>query len=159
MIRLAKPHEIPRLLEIYDSARAFMRQKGNLVQWQNGYPDAALLQADIAAGNLYVMEDETHIYGCFALIAGDDPTYAKIDGAWLSDAPYGTIHRIAGDGTRHGIFAECVSYAEKRFDHLRVDTHADNHPMQRAVLREGFSYQGIIYLENGSPRLGYERIR
>ena len=28
--------------------------------------------------------------------------------------------------------------------------------MQKVILKENFSYQGIIYLENGDPRLAYE---
>ena len=34
-----------------------MRSRGNAVQWVNGYPSEELLRADVAAGQLYVMED------------------------------------------------------------------------------------------------------
>ncbi len=40
----------------------------------------------------------------FAFILGEDPTYQQIDGAWLNDQPYGTIHRIAGNGKIKGTF-------------------------------------------------------
>ena len=37
------------------------------------------------------------VYSVF--IIGADPTYEVIeDGAWPDNSPYGTIHRIAGDG-------------------------------------------------------------
>ena len=90
---------------------------------------------------------------------GDDPTYAEIEGAWQDTAtPYGTIHRIGSDGTRRGVLHECVDWAAQRISHLRVDTHADNHVMQRCILREGFSYCGVIHVADGTPRVAFERI-
>lgn len=157
MIRLAKKSEIERLLEIYESAKHFMHTHGNPNQWNMGYPDRETLMSDIDLGHLYVQYDDSgYIYACFALIGGTDPTYERIDGKWKSDTPYGTIHRIAGDGTRRGVFAECTAFARKMFNHLRVDTHKDNNPMQKAVKRDGFEYAGIIYLADGSPRLAFE---
>ena len=85
MIRKAEYADIKRALDIYDSARRFMRSRGNAVQWVNGYPSEGLLRADVAAGQLYVMEDAGGVYAVFAFIIGDDPTYQVIDGAWLDD--------------------------------------------------------------------------
>ena len=99
------------------------------------------------------------IYACFALIGGEDPTYGYIEGEWRSSSPYGTIHRIASSRRKRGVFAECTAFARTRYDYLRVDTHADNLPMQGAVQKEGFSFAGIIYLADGSPRRAYEWIR
>lgn len=159
MIRKAEMRDIPRLLEIYESAKRFMHENGNPHQWNGAYPDYETLQADIARRHLFAMEENDGIYGCFALIGGEEPTYTFIDGAWRSHTPYGTIHRIAGDGTRRGVFRDCVHFARQRYDHLRVDTHADNRPMQRVVAENGFVYTGIIYLKDGSPRKAYEWIR
>lgn len=159
MIRHATKNDLPRILEIYDVARQFMRQSGNMTQWVNGYPSEPLLRQDIMNGNLYVMEDEGGVYCVFALVTGDDPTYAEIEGAWQDTAtPYGTIHRIGSDGTRRGVLHECVDWAAQRISHLRVDTHADNHVMQRCILREGFSYCGVIHVADGTPRVAFERI-
>ena len=64
----------------------------------------SVLVADVAAGQLYVMEDAGGVYAVFAFIIGDDPTYQVIDGAWLDDGtPYGTLHRLGSDGT-HSFF-------------------------------------------------------
>lgn len=159
MIRLATAHDIPRILEIYASAKSFMRTSGNPNQWNGAYPDKETLICDIEKDHLFVMfDDNLGIYGCFALIGGNDPTYSYIEGKWKSTLPYGTIHRIEGDGRKNGVFAECTEFSRTRYSHLRVDTHEDNKPMQRAILRDGFNYAGIIYLENGDPRLAYEWI-
>lgn len=157
MIRKAKVNEIPKLLDIYASSKKFMHTHGNPNQWNGAYPDKDVLLSDIEKGNLYVMTDEENgIYGCFALIGGEDATYGYIEGKWKDDSPYGTIHRIAKTGKKTGVMRECFEFARKMYNHLRVDTHEDNKPMQRAVLMCGFEYRGVIYLSDGSPRLAYE---
>ena len=158
MIRKATKDDLKRLLEIYDIARAFMRENGNMNQWNADYPGIGDLPHDIENGNLYVAHDENgRIFGCFAMIPGEDPTYGVIDdGRWMSDAPYAALHKVASDGTTRGFFTKCVEFARGFHNHLRVDTHKDNLPMQRAILKNGFSYCGIIYLANGDPRRAYE---
>ena len=85
MIRLAKSDDLDRLTEIYASARAFMRSRGNLTQWAGGYPAREDLAADIKKGCLYVAEEAGRIWGCFMLTAGPDATYRVIyDGSWVS---------------------------------------------------------------------------
>ena len=39
----------------------------------------------------------------------------------------------------------------------QIDTHKDNIPMQRVLLRNGFVYCGIIHLENGDERIAYQK--
>ena len=51
-------------------------------------------------------------------------------GAWISDTEYGTLHRVAGDGTMHGIFDKIVDFCGRKIEHLRVDTHEQNRIMQ-----------------------------
>ena len=156
-IRKATMADTLRLLEVYAGARAFMRQSGNPNQWTEGYPQRALVEKDIADGQLYVMMEEERIFGCFMLCAGPDPTYKQIfDGRWGYDTPYGVIHRVAGDGSKAGVVACCVAFARQHYRHLRIDTHRDNLPMQRALQRAGFTYRGTIFLENGDPRLAYD---
>ena len=159
MIRHAKETEMERLLEIYDIARAFMRASGNPTQWSGGYPSREVLAEDIALARLYVIEEEGKVCAAFVNADGPDPTYAYIDGAWQSDADYGVIHRVASDGSRKGVFAEIVAFAEKRYSRLRIDTHEDNKPMQRVIEKAGFSHRGTIYLANGDPRRAYERVK
>ena len=158
MIRKAEYTDIRRALDIYDSARRFMRSRGNAVQWVNGYPSEELLRADVAAGQLYVMEDTGGVYAVFAFLLGDDPTYAYIEGAWRDDSAYGTLHRLGSDGTHSGVLSDAVEWAWGRIPHLRADTHEANRPMRRCLEREGFVRCGTIYVEDGTPRVAFERI-
>lgn len=159
MIRLACEEDMPRLLAIYAAARQFMRQNGNGAQWGSSYPGAVDLMEDIRARQLYVVEATKGVCACFMLAAGPDPTYNVIyDGAWRSETPYGVIHRVASDGTQRGILGQCVAFARGQYSHLRMDTHEKNHPMQRALAKEGFVCRGTILTGDGTPRMAYDWI-
>jgi RimJ/RimL family protein N-acetyltransferase len=41
---------------------------------------------------------------------------------------------------------------------VRIDTHADNKVMQHVLEKRGFRRTGIIYLENGDPRIAFEKV-
>ena len=161
MIRPATISDIPRILKIYDAARGIMHQNGNYSQWDGAYPGEADAQKDIQNDTLYVLEDEAgaagNVYAAFTLIHDPEPTYTIIrDGQWLDTTPYGTIHRIASDGTHQGVFHELIAFARIKWDHLRIDTHQDNTIMQHVIQKEGFEYRGIIKVGDGTDRLAYE---
>ena len=155
--RHAVPEELPAIEKIYDNARRFMRASGNANQWVNGYPSEELLLSDIGKKALYVMEEDGEILCVFAMFDGRDPTYAEIDGAWLNDAPYLTIHRIASSGKVPRSADAVFEWAYSIVPNLRIDTHEDNLPMQRCLARNGFSCCGVIRLENGDPRRAYQK--
>lgn len=156
-VRKAMAEDLPRIEEIYAYARAFMVKTGNPNQWGKTNPPHGQLVEDIRLGDLYVITDQEQIHGVFYFWIGPDPTYAEIfEGSWTSEAPYGTIHRIASDGSR-GILRTAVEFCGKLSDHIRIDTHHDNVVMQNAVAKLGFRRSGIIYIADGSPRIAYEK--
>lgn len=157
IVRKAEYEDLPRIEEIYAYARAFMVKTGNPNQWGSTNPRHEWLVEDIRQRLLYVITDETGIHGVFYFYIGEDPTYGSIeDGQWHSDAPYGTIHRIASDGSG-GILRTAVEFCSGMIGNIRIDTHHDNRIMQKAVAKLGFRRSGIIHLANGSPRIAYER--
>ncbi len=157
-IRNATIADFERIMEIYKYAQDYMIRTGNPTQWGHSYPDPALVQSDIRRNVCKVIYDESGIHGVFALFEGADPTYAHIeDGQWLNDEPYVTIHRLAGDGKTHGLFQCVVDYCKNLYRNIRVDTHADNRTMQRLIEKNGFAKCGIIYEDDGSPRIAYRR--
>lgn len=140
MIRKTLDTDIPTVMAIYDAARAFMRAHGNATQWPEGTPSAEQLAADIAAGGSYVCEVDGRVVATFAFLPGPDECYDVIeDGQWRSDTPYAVLHRVASDGTTHGVAAAMFAFAKERIDHLRIDTHQDNLPMQAPSPRPGLS--------------------
>lgn len=158
-IRNTQISDLPRLQEIFAIARRFMAATGNPTQWDENYPSEDMLLDDIARQDSFVcLSDDSSIVGTFVLRGGDDPTYQHIyQGAWLSNAPYATIHRIASSGEVKGIFHETMRFALQHYSSIRIDTHADNRVMQNAILKEGFKYCGIIYCWDGGERLAYQK--
>ena len=156
VVRPAVLEDLDRILEIYAEARRFMAENGNPTQWHSGYPRRELLEEDIRLGRLFAVVRNNQICGAFVFFIGDDPTYRYIEGSWMKDTPYGVIHRLAGQGG--GIFADALSFCEARISHIRIDTHHDNKPMQHVVEKAGFSRRGIIYVDDGSPRIAYEKL-
>lgn len=159
-VRPAQAADLPRILEIFAQARQYMRSQGNPNQWGNDRPPKSTLLDDIAKQQLYVCTRAEQILGVFAYIPGPDPTYAMIEGGqWLRDTPYGVIHRIAVAEHQQGVASFCIQWAFAQCNDLRIDTHAENIPMQKALRKWGFHYCGIIYLANGDPRMAYHKIQ
>lgn len=157
VIRPAVPEELPELLELYAKARAFMAAHGNPTQWGTSSPAVWVLEEDIRQKRLFICEREGRLCGVFAFPIGADPTYEKVEeGGWHSDAPYGTIHRLAGKETERGIFEECLSWCRKQIGHIRIDTHENNVIMRHLIEKNGFVRCGIIHVADGSPRIAYE---
>ena len=158
VFRNARLEDLPEILAIYARARQFMKETGNPTQWGDTHPTEAAVREDIALQRSYVCEIDGQVEGVFMLAAGRDPTYEIIeDGAWHSDAPYHTIHRIASSGRVNGVFSLCVDWCYETRGYLRIDTHHNNKVMQHLIAKKGFVRSGIIYQPDGSPRIAYEK--
>ena len=158
-IRAARIDEIAEIMEIYACARSYMREQGNPTQWGTNYPSEELVRTDILRGCCRVCEDEDGISGVFYFAVEEDPTYREIfDGAWKSESPYAVVHRIAVGKHGRGVAKACFEYAYAQHPNIRIDTHRDNLPMQRALAKNGFVRCGTIYLADGEERIAYQKI-
>ncbi len=164
-IRNTTISDLPIVMKIYEGARKFMAQTGNPKQWgATNWPPESVIREDIQNHRSYVcVNDEGGVIGVFAYVYGKDidPTYLDIeDGSWFDDSAYGVVHRMAGDGSQHGIGRFCLDWALKESGHLRVDTHPDNQVMQNLLNSMGFRQCGIIHvIEDNDPRYAYEKLR
>ncbi|NCD14530.1 MAG: GNAT family N-acetyltransferase [Bacteroidia bacterium] len=151
--------QLAEVMEVYAAARAFMQLHGNPTQWGDRYPSEAFIREEIASGHSFVcLNEQGEIAGTFCFILGEDPTYHQIfEGSWLNDEPYGTLHRIASRGTEKGIAEACFKWSFSQCPNIRVDTHRDNRVMRQIIASQGFTYCGIIYVSDGTPRLAYQK--
>lgn len=159
-IRKANFDDLHQVLEIYESARRFMSEVGNPDQWGKTNPPRERTEEDIRESLLYVVEEKGEILAVFYYNFADDPTYKVIyDGNWLNEEPYGVIHRIAvSDKARgKGVSGLCFDFAFSDCKNLKIDTHKDNIPMQRALAKHGFRQCGIIHLVNGNERIAFQK--
>lgn len=159
-IRKANTNDIIEIEKIYADARAFMRASGNMKQWAGGYPSRGDILSDICDGTLYLAEERGVIQGVFCCMDKPEPTYEKIfEGEWKNGGEYRAVHRIAVSKDSHGkgVAGICFDFALSFCGSVRIDTHRDNIPMQKTLVKNGFEYCGIIYLQNGEERLAYQK--
>jgi RimJ/RimL family protein N-acetyltransferase len=147
------------VMDIYDKARRYMRDNGNLDQWVDGYPREELILEDISEGNSFICCEDNQIVGVFRFTIGTDPTYINIfEGAWLNEEPYGVVHRIASASHKKGVATFCLNWCLEQCGNIKIDTHRDNHIMQKLLDKNGYKQCGIIYLTNGAERLAYQKV-
>lgn len=166
--RTASMEYIDRMCEITEDAKRQLRGMG-LDQWQKGYPSREVWLKDIQDGCTYLAVDDGEVQGIFAFQTTPDPSYEEIDGVWLTDGAYASMHRVCvadgckGKGVAGQMFAKGFELArEMGFPAVRIDTHPENFPMQRALAKAGFRPCGQIHLvggcEDGDLRIAFEKV-
>lgn len=159
-IRRAAQNDLPRLMEIFSIARAFMKEKGNEGQWgPRKWPPQDLIEKDIQQGKSYIIAEDGHIYGTFFMEIGEhaDPCYDEmIEGSWKYEGEYAVIHRIASSQEKKGIGEMAIAFAKSKAPHIRMDTHQDNVPMKNLLLKMGFEFRGIVMVAPGELRMAFE---
>ena len=171
-IRPTTRTDLDAVMSIIEEARRTIAALG-INQWQNGSPNRAMIEEDIALGQSRAVTLDGEIVGTFALIFDGEPTYRVIEqGSWsLPDRTesgewsYLAIHRVAvsvaSRGT--GVSTAIIRHAEDTArslgrTSLRIDTHEGNVVMRRMLEKHGFTHRGTIHLENGDPRVAYEKL-
>lgn len=155
--------EAPLVWTILQDAIAQRKKEGSQ-QWQDGYPNWQTVLNDIEKEQSYVVEVQGQIVACAAIIFGLEPTYAAIEGQWLSEGDYVVVHRVAtaesykGKGLATQLFQKIEALA---LDHntysIKVDTNFDNLPMLKILEKAGYTYCGEISVR-GLPRKAFEKI-
>ncbi len=167
--RRARTSDIPEIVKIAEGAKKYLKAQG-LSQWQDGYPNDESFEDDIKNGYLWTFSEDEKVVSLMAIIAGDDASYAKIDGKWLTDVSnYAAIHRVAVDESMRGsgISVQMIEFAEDLVrglgrDSIRIDTHPNNLPMRKLLEKCGFTHCGEIMLLRGEMhdrlRVAYEKV-
>lgn len=164
----ARPEHLGAMTAITDQAKTNMAAMG-IDQWQAGYPDRATWEADVAEGAAYVGVEDGRVVAVFRYSDVPEASYDTLEEEWLTAGPYAVIHRCAVDPAERGrgLIGElfqfaCDKAAAEGMASMRIDTHADNAPMGRAVEKFGFTFCGPITLadgaEAGNPRIAFEKV-
>ena len=163
--RKSRKSDIKEIINIIEEAQSYFKANG-IDQWQNGYPNSDTIYNDIKKNSSYVLESENKILATAMVSFEEDKTYKKIyNGEWLNSGNYAVIHRIAvsekvkGNGIASAIIKEVESLCkENRVNSIKIDTHKDNISMQKLLEKNDFKYCGIIYLDDESERVAFEKL-
>lgn len=164
---LANNKDISSIMDIFHQAQVYLASQG-VDQWQDGYPSKNIIMEDISNQENYIVKNEDDIIiGTTMFTTNPEPTYIKIEGAWLSNenARYGVIHRMAINGNfrkmgiAQFIFNKCEQMLkEQKVGSMKIDTHEDNKGMRNLLIKLGYEYCGIIFLDGGAKRLAFEKL-
>lgn len=161
--RKAKPEDAAAVWEILQQAIRRRKEDGS-TQWQGGYPNADTVKNDIEKGYCHVLCHGNEIIASAALIFNDEPTYAEIDGAWLTHGDFLVVHRVAvsdqvaGKGIATKFFRRMEDFAkENGVFSIKVDTNHDNQAMLRILDKLNYTYCGVIQVYDG-PRKAFEKL-
>ena len=161
-VRKAAEKDVDAVIEIFSSARKFMRENGNNIQWAGEYPGKGDVIKDIELDRGYVVEEDGTVLGYFCYFIGEDPTYnVMYDGEWLNDLPYGVVHRLAVGSQSKGVGTFAVNWCFEDCGNLKLDTHRINRPMIGMLTKAGFTKCGIVHVndENDPERIAFQKVK
>ena len=143
--RKAALFDLPEVFRLFTAAIRHMDELG-IPQWDEIYPNKAVLRRDILRRELFVGILEGRIACAFALSRQCDEEYAS--GAWrYPNAPFMVIHRLCVHPAfqNRRVAARAMTYIERRLSCRRI----------RAVRLDAFSLNP--YALRLYERLGYEK--
>ncbi len=163
-LRLSNEKDLNEIMNIINEAKKFL-ENNKVDQWQNGYPNKEVILNDINKNESYVIENKGEVIATTALSFAGEKNYDKIyEGKWISNGSYAVIHRIAVSKVKglKNIGTEILKKSEELciangINNIKIDTHEDNIPMQKLLLKNNYKYCGVIYLEDGSKRIAFEK--
>lgn len=157
----------PAAWELVHKAAIGMEAAGRR-QWSENYPPRERIACDINHGNGYILKLNTEIVGYTALTFNGEPAYEQLQGQWISDRPYATIHRTAiaqnhrGKGLARVMLTECERECRKHgYKSLRLDTNHDNPEMLHLADSMGYTRCGLCFYNIGgqpAERIACEKI-
>lgn len=151
IIRLARPEDIPQLLELIADVVPVMNAAGNF-QWDSHYPNAQVFERDINLQQLWVVDEQGKVAAVAAITTDQDAEYAQV--GWDITEPAIVTHRLAvhihhqGKGYARALMQKAEQVAtERHIPLLRVDTNTENKATQKLFPQLGYVYAGEIDLE------------
>ena len=161
-ISSARRSELAALVALKDACIARMRADG-IEQWDEIYPDAAVIAADIEALTLHVLRLDGAVVGCLTLDTRLDPMWSGMDWGPVSGV-VAAVHRVMVHPSRQGrgLAKQLMLYSEalardKGWQAIRLDAFASN--ASALALYEGLGYRrtGTAMMRKG-PFICFEKI-
>lgn len=164
MVRLAIKEDGAEIQKIFEDAKdLFAKEK--FFQWSGDYPSIIDFKNDLINNIVIVYELNKVVCGCATILLQPDKNYNVINGKWLNDNEYISIHRIATKknyynmGVATSLFKECERIAlTKKINNIRIDTHKLNIHMRSLLNKLGYKECGVIELLEREDLQDKERI-
>ncbi len=161
LLEPAAAADIGDLVALTRDCVAHMRSL-SIDQWDEVYPDEAVLARDIAEGTQYVMREGGRLVACLALDRRLDSLWDGLD--WSPDGdPAGAIHRVMvhpgqqGRGLAARLVTEAEAMArEQGLRSIRLDCFSLNPAALRLYEKLGYRRTGEAMMRKG-VFVGFEK--
>lgn len=159
MIRKGTAADLDGCAQVYEEHLDYEAANVNYTNWLKGaYPTRATAEKALAAGTLYVDEEDGIIVGCANLNHFQPKEYANIPWSIPAEGDevfvihtlvFRPTHTGGGRGRRFVAFAEELA-KEQGCKVLRLDTYEGNEPAKAFYPKLGYRYAGIteFFFEN-----------
>lgn len=145
-MRFAQYEDMQTIYAVFRDAINYMDSQG-IPQWDELYPTPAILDDDLARGQLYVGESEAGVVGAVVLNEECNPQYAN--GRWQGDGPFVMVHRLCispaaqGAGIGRGLMTAVETWAKEHgYAEIRLDAFSLNPQALRMYDRLGYVKRG-----------------
>jgi len=147
MIRKAVMSDLDGIMNIIKQTIEDMKAVENY-QWNSDYPTREIFAADIASGELYLLDTNGGEIGGVICINFDEPE-EYLGPKWTYEKQAVILHRLVvnsvckgqGTGTKLMEFAQ-EKAAELGFDYIKSDTYSTNKVMNALFRKMGYKYVG-----------------
>ena len=156
--------QLDEIFSLYSNAIITM-EKADIHQWDEIYPDKAILAEDISKQQMYIGKEGQNIAICFVLSEECDEEYKNGKWNW-PDARFTVIHRLCVNPAfqNQGIAAKSLKYIEnlcksQGYDSIRLDCFTENPYSKKLYDKAGYSITGYADWRKGRFELREKKLQ
>ncbi|MDD5928982.1 MAG: GNAT family N-acetyltransferase [Spirochaetales bacterium] len=156
-------NQLEEVFSVYSNAIIAMEKDG-IPQWDEIYPDKAIIKEDIEKAQMYIGTENEKIAVCFVLNTECDEEYKN--GKWsFPDSNFCVIHRlcVSPEFQHKGIAGKTMNYIEELckengFDSIRLDCFTKNPYSIKLYNKAGYSVTGYADWRKGRFELREKKL-
>jgi len=152
-IRLARMEDLEVLHTIVKDAAKYMDEQG-ILQWDDIYPDIAIITQDIERQEMHVIEEDGRAVGIIVINEEQSCEYAAVPWTYAGRAL--VVHRltIAPSHRRRGLATRLMEFvgntaAIRGYDCVRLDAFIQNPAAFSLYDKLGYRKAGIVHFRKG----------
>ena len=159
----ASINQTDEVFSVFSAAINNMEKQG-IHQWDEIYPDKAIISEDIIKNQMYIGTIDEKIAVCFVLSEEYDDEYKNGKWQW-PESKFCVIHRLCvnPDFQNRGIARETMNYIEKLcksngYDSIRLDCFTENPYSRKLYEKAGYSVVGYANWRKGRFELREKKL-
>lgn len=154
-IRLAEERDFQKIFPLYSGATQKLQRKG-IDQWDEFYPDAAILSADVRKREMLLLEKGGKLVSAAVVNEEQAPEYGEVGWRICREEPPAVLHRLCvcsraqgrGLGSQTLLAAERFAFS-RGYRYIRLDAFPRNSAALRLYESAGYKKAGTVRFRKG----------